>query len=160
MHDNELSPSARKVQEALEAAGVPCRVQELAASSRTAAEAAETVGCDVAQIVKSLVFKGAHSGNPVLALVSGKNRVNEALLAAACGEPVGKADAAFVRERTGFAIGGIPPLGHLEQLCPVIDRDLLEYPEVWAAAGTPHALFRITPADLLAVTGGRPADLS
>lgn len=159
MHD-ELSSSARKVQEALKAAGVPCRVQELAASSRTAAEAAEAVGCDVGQIVKSLIFRGRHSGNPVLALVSGKNRVNEALLEAACGEPVGKADAAFVRERTGFAIGGIPPLGHLEPLCPIIDRDLLHYPEVWAAAGTPHALFRITPDDLLAVTGGRPAPIS
>lgn len=156
----ELSPSARKVQESLDRAGLTCRVQELAVSARTAAEAAEAVGCQVGQIVKSLVFRGKESGNPVLALVSGKNRVNEKLLEAACGERVDKADATFVRERTGFAIGGIPPLGHAERLCPIIDRDLLEYPEVWAAAGTPHALFRITPTDLLAVTAGRPATLS
>jgi prolyl-tRNA editing enzyme YbaK/EbsC (Cys-tRNA(Pro) deacylase) len=156
MH-TELSPSARKVQESLDSAGVNCRVMELEVSARTAAEAAEAVGCAVGQIVKSLVFRGKNSGNPVLALVSGKNRVDEKLLETACGEPVGKADAAFVRDRTGFAIGGIPPLGHAEPLCPIIDQDLLEYPEVWAAAGTPRALFRITPADLLAVTAGRPS---
>lgn len=159
MHE-KLSPSARRVQDALNASGVACRVQELTVSARTADEAAEAVGCQVGQIVKSLIFKGSRSGAPVLALVSGKNRVDETLLAAACGEPTGKADAAFVRERTGFAIGGIPPLGHLEPLSPIIDQDLLEYPEVWAAAGTPHALFRITPAELLAITGGRTAPLS
>jgi len=155
-----LSPSARKVQDALDNTGVSCKVLELEISARTAAEAAEAVGCQVGQIVKSLIFKGKESGNPVLALVSGRNRVDEKLLEAACGEAVGKADAPFVRERTGFAIGGIPPLGHSEQLCPLIDRDLLEYPEVWAAAGTPHALFRISPADLVAITSGRLATLA
>ncbi|MBT1071971.1 YbaK/EbsC family protein [Pelotalea chapellei] len=158
--NEKLSPSARKVQDALDACGVACLVQELAISARTAAEAAEAVNCHVGQIVKSLIFKGSRSGAPVLALVSGKNRVNEALLETACGEPVGKADAAFVRERTGFAIGGIPPLGHLEPLSPIIDQDLLQYPEVWAAGGTPHALFRITPAELVAITGGQTAPLS
>lgn len=155
----ELSPSARKVQQSLDSTGVTCRVRELEVSARTATEAAEAVGCQVGQIVKSLVFRGKNSGNPLLALVSGKNRVDEKLLEAACGEPVGKADAAFVRERTGFAIGGIPPLGHAEKLCPIIDQDLLEYPEVWAAAGTPHALFSIAPAELLTITAGRPAKL-
>lgn len=150
----ELSPSALKVQQSLDNAGVSCRVLELEVSARTATEAAEAVGCAVGQIVKSLVFRGETSGKAILALVSGSNRVDVKLLETACGEPVGKADASFVRERTGFAIGGIPPLGHAEPLCPIIDRDLLEYPEVWAAAGTPHALFRITPAELVSITGG------
>ena len=151
--NKELSPSARKVQESLDSAGVTCRVRELEVSARTAAEAAEAVGCQVGQIVKSLIFRGKSSGNPILALASGKNRVDEKLMEAACGEPVGKADAAFVRERTGFAIGGIPPLGHTTPLVPYLDADLLQYGTVWAAAGTPNAVFEVDPKALRDATG-------
>lgn len=154
-----LSPSAAKVQKVLDESAVSCEVKEFTVSSRTAEDAAAAVGCQLGQIIKSLVFKGKNSGKPLLALVSGKNRVDEKLLEAACNEPVCKADAEFVRVRTGFAIGGIPPLGHLEQLCPIIDQDLMEYPQVWAAAGTPNAVFCITPKELLVITKGVLAKL-
>jgi prolyl-tRNA editing enzyme YbaK/EbsC (Cys-tRNA(Pro) deacylase) len=150
-----LSPSAQKVQDALAALGLPCRVVELPASTRTSQEAAQAVGCAVGQIAKSLIFRGAQSGKPVLVMASGANRVNEARLAGLIGEPTAKADAAFVRTHTGFAIGGVAPLGHPAPLEIYIDADLLQYSEIWAAAGTPNAVFALTPADLQAITGGQ-----
>jgi len=147
------------VQEALNAGGVPLHVVELAATTRTAVEAARAIGCDVAQIAKSLVFRGAESGRPLLVIASGVNRVDEARLAGLVGEPITKADADFVRRETGFAIGGVPPVGHLTPLVTIIDRELLRYPEIWAAAGTPRAVFRLTPDDLLALTDGRVAEV-
>jgi prolyl-tRNA editing enzyme YbaK/EbsC (Cys-tRNA(Pro) deacylase) len=155
----QSSGSVQRVRDALAARGLAAEVKELAASTRTAQEAAAAVGCDVAQIVKSLVFRGTGSGRAVLALVSGSNRASEALLSAAAGEPVARADADFVRERTGFAIGGVPPLGHREAVTVVIDRDLMAFPVVWAAAGSPNAVFAVAPADLERVTGGRVADV-
>ena len=131
------------------------QVMELPASTRTAVEAAQAVGCSVGQIVKSLIFKGRESGRPLLLLVSGSNRVDMEKAAAAIGEALDKADADFVRQHTGFAIGGVPPVGHTEALDTFIDVDLLQYSEVWAAAGTPNAVFCISPADLERVTGGR-----
>lgn len=151
----ELSPSARKVQDALASLGLTCRVTELPDSTRTADAAASAVGCDVGQIVKSLIFKGKTSGTPLLALVSGRNRVNEKALAQIVAEKIVKPNAEFVRETTGFAIGGVPPLGHAMALTTFIDQDLLDYENLWAAAGTPHALFQITPADLVRATGGQ-----
>ena len=112
------------------------------------------MGCTLGQIVKSLVFRALDSDRPVLVETSGANRVNEQLLGALVGETIGKADAEFVRQRTGFVIGGVPPVGHSEKLLTFIDRDLLGYAEIWAAAGTPNAVFRLTPADLLRITGG------
>ena len=112
----ELSPSAQKVQAALQALGWQLQVVELPGSTRTAVEAAQSVGCQVGQIVKSLVFKGKRSGKPLLVVASGSNRVDERRLETLVGEPLGKADAEFVRERTGFAIGGVPPVGHAEPL--------------------------------------------
>ncbi len=150
-----LSASAQKVQAALQALGLTLEVVELPASTRTAQEAAQAVGCTVGQIVKSLVFRALQSDRPVLVETSGLNRVDETRLAALLGEPVGKADADFVRQRTGFVIGGVPPLGHAEALPTFIDQDLLQYQEIWAAAGTPHAVFRLTPAELLQMTGGQ-----
>lgn len=147
------------MQEALNAGGVPLHVVELAATTRTAVEAARAIGCDVAQIAKSLVFRGAESGRPLLVIASGVNRVDEARLAGLVGEPITKADADFVRRETGFAIGGVPPVGHLTPLVTIIDRELLRYPEIWAAAGTPRAVFRLTPDDLLALTDGRVAEV-
>jgi prolyl-tRNA editing enzyme YbaK/EbsC (Cys-tRNA(Pro) deacylase) len=153
--DTNLSASAQKVQDALTRLGFSMQVVELPASTRTAVEAAQAVGCEVGQIAKSLVFKGRDSGRPLLILVSGSNRVDLEKAAAAIGEALDKADADFVRQHTGFAIGGVPPVGHTKVLDTFIDVDLLQYSEVWAAAGTPNAVFRLTAADLERVTGGR-----
>ncbi|MGH7278953.1 MAG: YbaK/EbsC family protein [Candidatus Rokuibacteriota bacterium] len=150
-----LSPSARKVQDVLAAAGLPHQVVELAQPARTAAEAARAVGCRVEQIAKSLVFRGAASGALVMVIASGGNRVNERAIATLIGEPIEKADAQFVRDKTGFAIGGVPPLGHTEPVEPLIDGDLMKWDEIWAAAGHPNAIFKLAPADLVRMTGGR-----
>lgn len=152
---DSLKSSARKVQDALNAAGLACEVVEMPKTTRTAREAAEAAGCTVAQIVKSLVFRGIRTQKPYLVVASGVNRVNEQQLAALVSEPVEMPDADFVREKTGFAIGGVPPLGHDQPLETYIDRDLLQHEEIWAAAGTPNAIFKLTPSDLHAITGGR-----
>jgi len=154
-----LSDSARRVQEALSAAGVACQVVELPGSTRTAVEAAQAVGCGVEQIVKSLVFRGETSGRPILIAVSGANRVREGKVKALVGESIAKADADWVRQRTGYAIGGIPPVGLAEPILTLIDRDLLQYDLIWAAAGTPHAVFCLTPAELVRLTGGQVEDV-
>lgn len=151
---DELSPSAQKIQDTLAKSGYKLKVVELPGSTRTAAEAAQAIGCQVGQIVKSLIFKAKRSQRPVLVVASGINRVNEKRIEAKIDEPLGKADAEFVRSKTGFAIGGVPPLGHLERLLTFIDQDLFQYEEIWAAAGTPHAVFRLTPQILHDLTGG------
>lgn len=150
------SPSAQKVQEALNQRGFAhLQVQELPASTRTAQEAAAAVGCAVGQIVKSLVFRGAQSARPYLLLVSGANRVDVTRLEALLEEKLEKPDADYVRQVTGFAIGGVPPIGHTQALEALIDPDLLQYERIYAAAGTPFALFGLSPEELLALTGGR-----
>jgi prolyl-tRNA editing enzyme YbaK/EbsC (Cys-tRNA(Pro) deacylase) len=154
-----LTATAQRVQGALQALGVACQVVELPASTRSAAEAAQAIGCRVEQIAKSLVFRGLSTDRPVLAVVSGANRVDEGRLGELIAEPVAKADADFVRRRTGYAIGGVPPVGHAESLLCLIDEDLLRHDAIWAAAGTPRAVFRLTPVDLLRITGGRVASL-
>lgn len=151
---SELSQSAQKVQAALESLGLPCQVIELPGSTRTALEAAQAVNCQVGQIVKSLIFMGAETGRPVLVLASGVNRVNEARMTDLIGEAIKKGDADFVRTHTGFAIGGVPPVGLASQILTFIDEDLLAFPIVWAAAGTPHAVFSLNPADLKRMTSG------
>jgi len=151
----ELSASARKVQAALAALGFSLEVVELPASTRTAVEAAQAVGCEVGQIVKSLVFRATLSDQPVLVVVSGSNRVNEKRLAEIIGEGIVKANANYVRRQTGFVIGGVPPVGHVEPLRTFIDQDLLQYAQIWAAAGTPHAVFCLSPDDLVKMTGGQ-----
>lgn len=155
----ELSTSARKVQEALQRQGFPAQVVELPDSTRTAKEAAQAIGCNVEQIVKSLIFQGKDSGKPILVVASGSNRVNEKRLSELAGEAIVKADANFVRQHTGFAVGGVPPLAHNEPLETFIDEDLLRYKEIWAAAGTPFAVFRLTPEALLAMTGGKTTSI-
>lgn len=132
---------------------------EFEASTRTAADAAAAVGCTVGQIAKSLVFK-AESGRPVLVIASGPNRVCEGKVAQLVGEPIGRADAAFVRQTTGFSIGGIPPVGHATPLTTIIDASLSGYDAIWAAAGTPNAVFRLTFRDLCALTNGTAADIA
>lgn len=150
----KLSLSAQKVQDALNARGLICQVVEMPQTTRTAEDAAQAVGSTVGQIVKSLIFRGKQTGKPILVATSGANRVNEKKLAQRLGEPIGKADPDFVRERTGFAIGGVPPAGHASPLEVYIDEDLMQFEEIWAAAGTPRAVFKLTPADLLKITGG------
>jgi len=150
-----LSKSAQRVQEALERLGLALQVVELPSSTRTAQEAAQAIGCDVAQIAKSLIFNTRISQRPILVIASGSNRVNEKKIAGLVGEKVAKADADFVRQFTGFAIGGVPPVGHLQPIETYIDEDLLVFDEIWAAAGTPHAVFCLTGDDLLALTEGK-----
>ena len=150
----DLSSSAQKVQQALDALGIKLEVVELPDSTRTSAEAAQAIGCQVGQIAKSIVFKALTSDRPVLVIASGPNRINEKVIGELIGEPIGKADADFVRQRTGFVIGGVPPVGHTERLETFIDQDLFQYAEIWAAAGTPHAVFRLIPDDLVRMTCG------
>jgi len=128
---------------------------ELAQTTRTAAEAAAAIGCQVGQIAKSLVFRGKQSQRPILVIASGPNRVSEANLGELVGEAVERPDADYVRQRTGFAIGGVPPVGHLETLLTFVDEDLLRYEDIWAAAGNPHAVFKLSPSDLVRMTGGQ-----
>jgi prolyl-tRNA editing enzyme YbaK/EbsC (Cys-tRNA(Pro) deacylase) len=155
-----LKQSAQAVQDALASAGLECQVVELPASTRTAKEAARAIGCTVAQIAKSIVFKASKSGRPVLVVASGVNRINEAAITSSLGEPIEKAPPEFVRETTGFAIGGVPPCGHVQSLTTFIDRDLLDLQVIWAAAGTPNAVFRIDPEHLAPLTRGKILDIT
>jgi prolyl-tRNA editing enzyme YbaK/EbsC (Cys-tRNA(Pro) deacylase) len=155
-----LSASARKVQEALQAYGLTCHVLELSETARSAREAARAIGCRVEQIVKSLVFRSQQTHRPILVVASGGNRVNEQTLSALVAEPIEKADAAFVRQQTGFAIGGVPPVGHAQRLATFIDEDLLQYDQIWAAAGTPNAVFPLSPADLQRLTQGQVVSIT
>ena len=156
----QLSRSAARVQAVLDSKGVQAKVVELPTSTRTAPEAAEAVGCEVAQIAKSLIFRGKQSGQPVLVIASGANRVNEKHIGRELGEKIGRADADFVRENTGFAIGGVPPVGHAVEPVTFIDQDLLEHRTIYAAAGTPNALFELEAADLPRITGGTVTPVS
>lgn len=152
---DELSRAARRVQEALDEHGLTGRVVELPASTRSAAEAAAALGCRVDQIAKSLVFRGARTGDPLLVIASGTHRVDPAAMGGRVGEPVALADPDTVRSVTGYAIGGVPPVGHREELPVYLDHDLMAHDEIWAAAGTPNAVFRLTPAELERITGAQ-----
>jgi len=149
-----LKKSAENVQTVLNEFGLELNVMELSNSTRTAQEAANTIGCTVSQIAKSLIFKGKTSQKPILIIASGANRVNEKVIKEHIGEKLEKADAYFVLEHTGFAIGGIPPIGHRNPITTLIDEDLLQYEEIWAAAGTPNAVFKLTPKNLVEITKG------
>jgi prolyl-tRNA editing enzyme YbaK/EbsC (Cys-tRNA(Pro) deacylase) len=147
--------SVERVQQALRALGFNHDVVELGASARTAADAARAVGCRVDQIAKSLVFRLRDSGRPLLIVTSGANRVDETKVAAIVGEPLERASADFVRAETGFAIGGVAPIGHARPVVTLVDEHLLRFDEIWAAAGHPNTVFRLTPDDLVRMTGGR-----
>lgn len=150
-----LSPSSQKVQDVLNALGYSFTVIESEIPTKTAQQAAEFAGCQLGQIVKSLIFRGTESGKPILVLTSGANRVDESRISGYSGEPIGRADPDFVRAVTGFAIGGVPPVGHLQPLETYLDEDLMQYETIWAAAGTPNSLFELTPAALKEMTGGK-----
>ena len=154
-----LSASSQKVQDALKEYQVSSEVIELPASTRTAVEAAEAVGCQIGQIVKSLIFMEKETGLPLLVLASGSNRVNEKLIKSLVAGPVKMANADFVREHTGYVIGGVPPIGHKEKIRTIVDEDLLKFPFLWAAAGTPHSVFQISPDDLVRITEGRVVNI-
>ena len=150
-----LSPHAQKVQVALRTLGFPHEVIELSQTTRSAAEAAQAIGCKVEEIAKSLIFKGKRTNKAILVIASGPNRVNEKKISELLSEPVKMADTDFVRQKTGFTIGGVPPIAHRERLETIIDEDLLQFEEIWAAAGTPNAVFKLSPADLTKMTDGR-----
>jgi len=150
-----LSPSAQNVQDVLRGFGPDLIVIEFAESTRTAQEAADRVGCQLGQIVKSLIFRGQTSNMGILVLTSGANRVDEKKIGQYMGESIGRADADFVRATTGFAIGGVPPVGHAQPVKTYIDEDLMQYPVVWAAAGTPNAVFELSFSDLVKITQGK-----
>lgn len=150
-------PSALRVQAAL---GEGFKVVEFEESTKTAADAAAAVGCTVAQIAKSIIFRGATSNRAVLVIASGSNRVDEKKVAALLGESLARADADFVRAQTGFAIGGVPPAGHANPSVIYIDEDLRSFDQIWAAGGSPNAVFKLTFADLVALTGGTAAEVA
>lgn len=150
-----LSPSAQRVQDALRSLGFDYQVAELPETTRTAGEAAAAVGCQVGQIAKSLVFRGSQSGKALLVIASGSNRVDEKRMAELLGERIERATPDFARERTGFVIGGIPPLAHPESLETYLDEDLFLFQDIWAAAGNPNAVFKLAPSDLVTMTAGR-----
>ena len=152
--------SIERVQEALRTLGLGHEIVDLGLSARTAADAAAAVGCRVDQIAKSLVFRLRDSGRPLLVVTSGAHRVDEARVAALVGERLERADAAFVRAETGFAIGGVAPIGHAKPVLTLIDEHLLAFEVIWAAAGHPNTVFRLTPNELVTMTGGRVAAVS
>ena len=149
------SQAVQRVQQALQALGRGHEIVDLGLSARTAADAAAAVGCRVDQIAKSLVFRLRDSGRALLIETSGVNRVDEKKVAALVGEKLERADADFVRAETGFAIGGVAPVGHVKPILTLIDEDLMQWDAIWAAAGHPNTVFRLTPHDLVAMTGGR-----
>jgi Cys-tRNA(Pro) deacylase len=153
------NPTAAKFQETLRGLGINSEVVEFEQTTRTAQDAARAIGCQLGQIVKSLVFR-THSGHALVVLASGSNRVDESLIHAASGEKLGKADADFVRTQTGYAIGGVPPFGHQHPLPVYVDQDFFQYESIWAAAGTPNAVFPLTPHELVRASGGTVCKVS
>lgn len=149
-----LSSSAQRVQDFLNQNGYSHTVVEHNQSTRSSAEAAAAIGCTVEQIAKSLLFMSRRSKKPVMVIASGVNRVNTRRLGETLGEPIDRADPDFVHEVTGYAIGGVPPVGHSQAVQIFIDEDLQQYEKIWAAAGAPTAVFELTPAELVKMTGG------
>ena len=152
---DKTKSGVNRVREVLEKMGLSSRIIEFSCSTRSSKEAAQAIGCEVGQIVKSLVFEGVYTHRPFFFLASGENRVNEKQIESLVGEPICKGDAQFVREKTGFAIGGVPPLGHKEKIETFIDQDLEKYEEIWAAAGDPYSVFKLSFSELVQLTGGR-----
>ncbi|SFK84979.1 YbaK/EbsC family protein [Brevibacillus centrosporus] len=150
-----MKESAQRVQNVLRELGYTNEVVELPDSTRTAQEAASAIECEIAQIAKSILFRLKKSERPLLVVASGVNRVNEKLISTYVEDELGKADANFVRERTGFVIGGVAPVGHTGAIETIVDEDLFRYQTIWAAAGHPKAVFQLTPEELLKMTGGR-----
>lgn len=156
----ELASSAKKVQDFLLTNGFSCVVKELPSSTRTADEAARAIGCELAQIAKSLIFVDQISGDPILVIASGINQVDVKKIEQAAGLKLIKADGKFVKERVGFAIGGVPPVGHIEKLRTILDPTLMNYDSIWAAAGTPFAVFQLRCDEIQKMTDGEFVELA
>lgn len=154
-----MSKSLKRVQRALTELRIDTEIKELGLA-RTAQQAADVAGCHVDQIAKSMIFRGEESGQAILFLTAGGNQVDTAKASALAGEPLGKADAALIRSQTGFAIGGVAPVGHLNPIRAFVDPRLLEFPTIWAAAGTPHHIFEMDSTDLSRITSGQHADFT
>ncbi|MFU8880998.1 MAG: YbaK/EbsC family protein [Rhodobacterales bacterium] len=154
-----MSKSMARVRRALEEAGLHVGIHALG-EARTAAQAAQVAGCAIDQIAKSIIFVGQDSGRAVLFLTAGGNQVDSARASTVAGEPLGKADAALIRAQTGFAIGGVAPIGHLQPVRAFLDPRLMDFSVIWAAAGTPHHIFPIAPADLHRLTGAQIAEFT
>lgn len=153
-------PRTQVVQEALRSKGVDLKVVEMPQTTRTAVEAAQAIGCEVSQIAKSLIFKTSGTHRPILVIAGGSNRVNVKKIEELVGEPIEKPDADYVKSRTGFVIGGIPPVGHLEPMPTFLDSDLQSSVIIWAAAGSPFAVFPLTPTELHLITDGQWVSVS
>lgn len=158
-HDYDMSKSLKRVRAALDAAAIATDVVETPLA-RTAADAATAVGCEIDQIAKSIIFLGQDSGRAILFITAGGNRVDADKAAALAGEPLGKADAALIRAQTGFAIGGVSPVGHVSPIRAFFDSRLLDFDEIWAAAGTPHHVFRANPADVAKITSAQVSEFT
>ena len=152
-------PTAQRNAQLLQQAGILTDVVEFEEPVRTSAEAAAAIGCSVAEIAKSIVFRGQASGSAVMVVASGDNRVSEAKVAVLVGEALGRADADFVRAATGYAIGGVAPFGHAQTCRVLLDEDLQRFVAVWAAAGTPYSVFPLSPAQLQQLTGAGWSDI-
>lgn len=157
---DSLKPSAARVQDYLARHGQEFVVCELPGSTRTADDAAAAIGCDVAQIAKSLIFMDKNTGEPILIIASGAHRVDTTKIHQQTGVRLTRADADYVRQRTGFAIGGIPPVAHTNPIETMLDQALQQYDLIWAAAGTPNAVFKLTPAQLQRLTAGKWVELA
>jgi Cys-tRNA(Pro) deacylase len=156
---DRLKDSSQRVQDVLHAHNLDTKVIEFRELTRTAQEAADTIGCEVQQIAKTLIFRGKTTGKPICVIASGKNRVDEKKIAQHVGEEIEKPDAEYVLKHTSYAIGGIPPLGYELEITPLIDEDLMTCKEIWAAAGTPYSVFQLSPSDLLDMTQGHAVNI-
>lgn len=152
--DKKLKSSSQRIQNILNENQLVAKVIEFNDTTRTAQEAAETIGCQVGQIAKTLIFRSRVTQKPICVIASGKNRVDEKKIAKLVGEKIEKPDADFVLQHTSFAIGGIPPIGYTFEVPPIVDEDLMVYSDIWAAAGTPNSVFNLTPSDLIRITHG------
>jgi prolyl-tRNA editing enzyme YbaK/EbsC (Cys-tRNA(Pro) deacylase) len=155
-----MSKSLKRVRRALEDAGLAVEILEMAEGTRTAADAASAAGCEIDQIVKSIIFRGEADGRAVLFLTAGGNQVDAAKASALAGEALGKADAALIRAQTGFAIGGVAPIGHLSPIRGFFDPRLMDFDKIWAAAGTPRHVFAAEPHEIQQISGAEVADFT
>jgi Cys-tRNA(Pro) deacylase len=151
--------SSDKVHEILNQFGFSFHIKEFPESTRTSLDAAKAIGCNVSQIAKSILFEGEKTKKPFLVIASGSNRINEKIIESEIGEKIKKADAEFVKIKTGYSIGGVPPIGHNEKMQIFIDKDLMQQNEIWAAAGTPHSVFSLNPRQLLHITNGKVLEI-
>lgn len=160
MLTGDMSKSLKRVKRALDEAGITAEILEMAEGTRTAEDAARAAGCEIDQIVKSVIFRGEEDGRAILFLTAGGNRVDVVKASAVAGEALGKADAALIREQTGFAIGGVAPIGHLTPIRAFIDPRLFDFDVIWSAAGTPRHVFAVDPRDIERLSGAQAADFT